>query len=323
MKVGLVLPGGGARGAYQVGAVSRLATSCFRPELLAGSGIGALNAAVLASGADFAAGANTLRAAWLDLGQRNPLQPTDQAMSAVAEAFATRNPRGLLQLESLFDVSRVEDVLRRHVDPASIRRGMPVWVTVSRAWRHLPKWRGVAGIAAVATTASLSWICLQDVDDDAQLFEYLLASVATPFLFPARSIERDAYTSGALRENVPLRALAENGCTHAVVVHLENGSAWRRAEFPDVHVLEVRPREPIAEWSLPVAGWLRSTLDFRPSRIAELERRGRDDANAILGTAELLLAQGDARRTAREAMIDAVSRVRLPESTSPDDEGGA
>jgi predicted acylesterase/phospholipase RssA len=176
--------------------------------------------------------------------------------------------------------------------------------------------KGASGIAAVALGSSVEWIRLADVEDDDSLIEYLLASLATPFAFPPRSIGEERYASGAVRDNVPLRALLSEGCTQAVVIHLQNGSAWRRMEFPEISVLEIRPREPIEEWSLPLAGWLRATFDFSASRIAELDARGYDDANATLTAAESVISLSHARHDARNEMLDAIDRLQPPRDES-------
>jgi len=55
-RVGLVLSGGGARGAYELGALSVLAPVLERrgerPRIIVGTSVGALNASYLAAGAD-------------------------------------------------------------------------------------------------------------------------------------------------------------------------------------------------------------------------------------------------------------------------------
>lgn len=47
LQLGLVLTGGGAKGAYQVGALQYIAELGLEPQIIAGTSIGALN------GADF------------------------------------------------------------------------------------------------------------------------------------------------------------------------------------------------------------------------------------------------------------------------------
>lgn len=53
IKIGLVLAGGDAKGAYQSGLVKYLAEIDFAPLMIAGTSIGALNGAILASGTSF------------------------------------------------------------------------------------------------------------------------------------------------------------------------------------------------------------------------------------------------------------------------------
>src|SRR3954454_22085576 len=144
MNAGLVLTGGGARGAYQAGAIARIVESSFLPALLAGSGIGAVNAAVLASARDPRVGAASLRAAWRELGGERIVVPWAEARATRAKAIVTRSPSDLATLEPLFDPEAVERVLRRYVTPAAVRCGLPVWVTVARAAQLAPKFDNLA-----------------------------------------------------------------------------------------------------------------------------------------------------------------------------------
>jgi NTE family protein len=50
-KVALVLQGGGALGSYQAGAFEALSTSQYVPDWVAGTSIGAINAAIIAGNA--------------------------------------------------------------------------------------------------------------------------------------------------------------------------------------------------------------------------------------------------------------------------------
>jgi predicted acylesterase/phospholipase RssA len=70
-KTALVLSGGGAKGAFEVGAVKRLWQTVFRdrrPDIITGVSVGALNAAKLGEGR--AESADELEAIWRDLGRR-------------------------------------------------------------------------------------------------------------------------------------------------------------------------------------------------------------------------------------------------------------
>lgn len=56
MKTALVLGGGGAKGAFEVGGLRFLYNQQIRPDLICGTSVGAINAIKLADGEDSATG---------------------------------------------------------------------------------------------------------------------------------------------------------------------------------------------------------------------------------------------------------------------------
>ena len=74
IKTGLVLAGGGAKGAYQAGVMRALLEMGIQVDAIAGASIGALNGAVLASAPDLATGTKRLGALWDKISHLNPLR---------------------------------------------------------------------------------------------------------------------------------------------------------------------------------------------------------------------------------------------------------
>jgi NTE family protein len=74
LGVGLVLSGGGAKGAYQVGVVRCLSESDVRVSAIAGASIGALNGAVTASAPTMAEAAKRLEMIWRELANAPPVE---------------------------------------------------------------------------------------------------------------------------------------------------------------------------------------------------------------------------------------------------------
>ena len=79
VKLGLALSGGGACGAYEVGAIKVLAKMGFEPRAVAGSSIGALNGAVV-SAFRIKKAAARLEKFWLDLYTEKVLQPRQRPL---------------------------------------------------------------------------------------------------------------------------------------------------------------------------------------------------------------------------------------------------
>lgn len=73
-KTGLVLSGGGAKGAYQVGVMKALRELNIPIDMLAGASIGALNGGILASAPNLYVGTERLEQVWTRLGEINPIQ---------------------------------------------------------------------------------------------------------------------------------------------------------------------------------------------------------------------------------------------------------
>lgn len=78
-RVGLVLSGGGAKGAYQVGVVQALHELGVQVDAIAGASIGALNGAVLAAAPSLAEGSGRLAALWHALAEDSPLEGNQPA----------------------------------------------------------------------------------------------------------------------------------------------------------------------------------------------------------------------------------------------------
>jgi NTE family protein len=74
LRVGLVLSGGGAKGAYHVGVVQALHEMGAQVDAIAGASIGALNGAVLAASPSLAEGSRRLTALWHTLANEPPLE---------------------------------------------------------------------------------------------------------------------------------------------------------------------------------------------------------------------------------------------------------
>jgi len=300
LKIGLVLAGGGAKGAYQAGAIKYLAEIDFVPHIIAGSSIGALNGAVLAANLPFRQAADRLDLLWTDLGAANIIQPDRGEIAQLASyiiqtslptfgAWATKLLESIgifSNTKSVFDPEPIETFLRRAVDAQQLRDGIELWVAVFPSL-NIPRFRYdpamlVIDMIRAKMGQDAHWLHVQNANSDRQLYDILLASAAIPLAFPQREINGNIYVDGGFADNVPLGALAAQGCTHAIVIHLENGAVWNRHKFPNQTVIEIRPQDPINKSELPLYGDAITFLDFSRDRIELLKQRGYADAKACL-----------------------------------------
>ena len=278
-QFGIVLAGGGAKGAYQVGAVSYLAELGIQPQIIAGTSIGALNGAVLASNGSFRQAARRLDQVWDKLGQIPIIR--SKLWSNLTEADPDNTLRrqliklqAQLELQALFDPEPIEEVLKEAIALDALRNGIEFWVTVFPTFK-------IGGILVdlvrARTGTDAHWLCAQECPDE-EIYHLLLASAAIPIAFPCRDINGQGFVDGGLADNVPLKPLAARGCTHAIVIHLGNGAAWSRHSFPGQTIIEIRPEKPIQKRNTPVVGLAEAFFDFSTQRITELKQRGYEDA---------------------------------------------
>lgn len=110
----LVLSGGGSRGAYQAGCWSALHDTGWRPDLVVGTSVGAINGAMIAARTP----AHEMKGWWLRLRQKDILR-------------SRRNVVLARRWQSLLDPSRLRALLEQEMDLDRLRQGTPLKVTAT------------------------------------------------------------------------------------------------------------------------------------------------------------------------------------------------
>jgi NTE family protein len=231
-RVGLVLPGGGARAAYQVGVLRAIAdllpARSVNPfPVVTGTSAGAVNATAIAVHADrFRVAIGNLERVWrnFQVGQVFRADSGTVIRSGMHWALAMMSGGWLLPPpRSRFDNSPLRELLRGQFDFAGIRRSIDAG--------HLD---AIAMSAAGYTTGrSVSfydskpgcdpWSRIRRTGEPTDLsLDHVMASVAVPFLFPPVSLGDEYYGDGAMREANPFSAAIHLGAQRLLVVGTRN-----------------------------------------------------------------------------------------------------
>jgi NTE family protein len=303
----LALAAGGARGAFQAGALLCFAERGIRFGAVAGASIGSVNGAFLAQGDGSAAHAERLCAVWRSLPAAGLLRPNPAALPQVLAllAGATGGAAGALCARllsgkvALLDPAPLARVLDRHLDYAAIARA-PTRLTVALLAAVSPVYDVVTAVWRRATYLDAHHL------DPGQLRAALLAAVAIPIAFPARRVLSRKHADGGIADPVPVRTLYERGARRIVAVALSNTTFQDRAELPGAALLQVRPPASVAS-SLP------SIFDFSRAAIERLIDHGYRQAQAALDQVQAVADALIALRRAgavNQAMADALPARR-------------
>jgi len=236
----LVLAGGGARAAYQVG-VLRAIADWLPPdapcpfEVLVGTSAGALNAAALAARARrFDEAVGQLEQTWAGFRVAQVVR-TDAgtvlqaglhwAISMLTGGWLLRPPRSLLDTSPLRDL--LQQVIPLERIPASIAAG-PV-KALAVATTSYSTGQAVAFFEAVPSIHEWSRVRRAGVRRAIDL-DVLMASSAIPFLFPSARVDGDYYGDGAMRQLAPLSPAVHLGANRVLVVGTRAESAASPAD---------------------------------------------------------------------------------------------
>lgn len=240
-SVALVLSGGGARAAYQVGvlaAVAELAPD-MQLSIITGVSAGAINAVSLAAHTGtFPESVATLRRNWEALGPDDvfgvrPLSLIGAIGRMLLHAVTGRR-HGLPAFRGLLDQRPLRRFLEAHAQLAGIAHN----VSTGRL-------RAV-GLSATAYGTGATATFVQGAPDipiwsrarryavrTALTFEHVLASGAIPIIFPAVRLEQGFFGDGSVRQTAPLAPAIHLGAEHIIAVNVSVSATATPVAKPD------------------------------------------------------------------------------------------
>jgi len=233
----LVLPGGGARAAYQVGALRAIARIHGRRgplpfAVVCGTSAGAINAVAIAQHADDFRRAVARLARWWRRVEVPSIYRADfRALSLHSAGFlaavlmGARPPRGVA---ALLDNTPLAGVIAREVDFARVRAHIAAGHLHALAINATSYTTGHAVTFFDGVPALQGWQRMRRRGERATMgVEHLLGSAAIPFLFAAARIADDYYMDGSVRQSAPLSAPLNLGARRLLVIAVGQFSGQR------------------------------------------------------------------------------------------------
>lgn len=246
---GLVLNGGGGKGAYQIGVFKALYEHkiCDYITGVSGTSSGALNSALFAHG-----DLDTSVKAWESVSPETFLQISPELID-FKEGLLTRD--GLIKI---FD---------DYIDFERIRMSdKTIYATVTDFGPN------------DETKGTVRYLRLNYRPVD-EIRDILLASSALPIIYSPVRIDGNVCRDGGMEDNMPISPLYIEGIRHFIVVGLSEETEIPYEKFPDAEFLLIRPEESLGDF-------ITGTLDFTKSGAKTRMELGYIDAIRRLEFAE-------------------------------------
>lgn len=236
-KIGLILTGGGARAAYQVGVLKAIAEILPRHahnpfSIICGTSAGALNAVTLAVNAlHFRKGVQYLLNIWRnshveDIYRADPLGVLNNTLRWLAGLLLSSMGINKLGRVSLLDNSPLVTFLTETLPCEKIQESIDAGVlyalsiTVSGygSGHSVTFYQGAKGIRPWKRARRLGIPTMIGI-------KHLLASAAIPFIFPAVRINREYFGDGSMRQIAPISSALHMGASRVLVIGVGQGGA--------------------------------------------------------------------------------------------------
>lgn len=229
--IGLVLSGGGGKGAYQVGVLKALAENGLLDDVTAisGASIGAVNAMLYAM-----EDIELMYKAWEEI-----------EMETVFDV----NLEMLSQNRYYFSRDEMLSMISKYIDFEKIKSGK---YTI---------YNSIAKIVPGQEAMEVEYRRLQDYDEET-IKKILLASTALPIIYEAVEIDGNYYRDGGICDNTPIQPLYDAGIRQFIVIGLSRGT-YDFSKWPDADFILINPSQDIGSSILGTINFTDYAIEYR------------------------------------------------------------
>lgn len=265
-SVGLVLEGGGVKGAYELGALIALIEKGYTFNSITGTSIGALNGAVMAS-----QGIEKLAGYWEEAKYCPVFDFDDETVARfrqkdfdldliIATGKKLLSAREIIKnsyehtLNFVYNRLSEEEIRSSDIDFGCVTYNISDMEPFEAMKKDIPQ---------------------------GKLIDYIVASACFP-IFPPKQIDGKKFIDGGVYDNMPINLLARTGCKEMIVVRTnpETKQPKRRIERDDLDIIYITPSANLGR-----------AMAFSPERIENLKQLGYADAMRIITEAEAAAAK--------------------------------
>ena len=227
--LGLALEGGGAKGAFHMGAFKAFLEEGYEFHGVAGTSIGAINGAIIAQG-DFEAGYklwetmdNTLL---FDIEQMQLQKIVDRKIDKETIAYLTAKIKEVIDNKGL-DTSKIRAIIEGIIDEDKLRKS-----------------KVDLGIVTVSIPDLKPLELYKEDIPEGKMVAYLMASANFP-VFKIEPLEGKFYIDGAFYDNCPVDLLARKGYEEVIAIRTFGPGKIRKVDYENIKVTSIIPSESL------------------------------------------------------------------------------
>jgi NTE family protein len=232
-KIGICLSGGGARGAYQIGALKALEELGILQKAngFSGASIGAANAIFVATGAMDAA-----KEIWFNVPE-NPLGDNPSIVNTLRD-------QKLKVIDSgLFSIKKLNQLLDENID-FELLKNQDVFIAIADTGDSD---KGIIDLFKSTFThyiqkdSQVQYIPLKELNKDLQI-DTIVASCSIPIVFPPVVTNSRKYRDGGYFDNTPIKPLIDFGCDEIICITISMLSSIRsiKQKYKNVKIHEIK-----------------------------------------------------------------------------------
>lgn len=248
-KIGIALAGGGARGAYQIGAWKALREQNYDKliDCYSGASVGSLNAVLFAMG-DY------------DLAEKTWLSLDKDSLFNLEKKIYRRIVKEKLNFfnKGIYNTKKLENIMDSVIDYEKIKQNEIYVATTFLGEKRKHFFDLLKTNYEHYFTKDHDMIKYQKLNelDNDSIRKSMLASCAIPVAFQPITIDNDTFYDGGILDNTPIKPLLDAGCTKVIVIDLFRMNFKRFIDQEKDNVYYIHPKKS-----------LRGILDFDKTKI--------------------------------------------------------
>ncbi|MGL4991912.1 MAG: patatin-like phospholipase family protein [Sarcina sp.] len=263
MKIGLVLPGGGGKGAYQIGVMKALDKLGIKKHIkyVSGSSIGSLNSLLFMQG-----DLDIAQEVWENISSEKIL-PVDNFELIKKGFFLSLGSKNL-------------NFVRKYIPGALAQGNLSRDGLMEIADKYL-------NVEKIKECNIISYASCADIEtlnpkyfryngaDEERIKKIFLATSAIPSIYEPEKIDGKLYVDGGIADNIPIQPLYGEGCEIIIIAHLNKEFTINKEDYPNTKIIEIFP-------SYMEDGIVKGLLNFSSDTLKRRIQRGYDDTINIL-----------------------------------------